>query len=103
MFQGVRVLKPPAPYYISSLEPNQTFSVDIYVNTFTKEEFFGPSQQGMYLGYTSIDQSPKILESEPDWQIRDLTYTLDDPATNKREFNYTMDLTDDLFLEQAIE
>ena len=43
MFQGVRVLKPPAPYFISSLEPNQTFSVDVYVNTYTKEEFFGHS------------------------------------------------------------
>ena len=57
----------------------------------------------MKLGWPSLDQSPKIIDSEPDWQIRDLTYTLDDPETNKREFNYTMDFSDDLFIEQAIE
>ena len=57
----------------------------------------------MKLGWPSLDQSPKIIDSEPDWQIRDLTYTLDDPETNKREFNYTMDFSDDLFIEQAME
>ena len=48
--EGFRVLTGPAPYLINMVEPNQTYSVDIYVNTYSPDEFFGPSLNELRYG-----------------------------------------------------
>ena len=96
------MLKAPAPYYINTLEPDQPFSVEIYVNTYTSSEFFGPSLQELRRSQRRKYRPPKILEAKPDWELKDLTYTLDDPARNKNEFNYTVDLSSRM-IKQAID
>ena len=34
---GETVLSGPPPYYVNKIEEFQTFDVDVYVNTFTKD------------------------------------------------------------------
>ena len=96
--EGFRVLTGPAPYLINMMEPNQTYSVDIYVNAYSPEEFFGPTLNEIRYGRKPPGKRPKIMKSTPDWHLEDLTYTLDDPERNNHEFNYTINLDEKQWL-----
>ena len=58
--QGFRVLSGPAPYLINMMEANQTYSVDIYVNKYTPEEFFGPTANEIRYGKKPRNKRARI-------------------------------------------
>jgi hypothetical protein len=107
---GSRVLSGPAPYYINQLEENQNFTVDVYVNTYDQDEFFGASlndirtgryQRDIQLGLKAKPKHrPKIRKATPDWHLEDLTYSMDE--SNNREFNYTINLEEKAWLIEDV-
>ena len=78
--------------------------MDIYVNTYSPEEFFGPTAKELRYGVKSKYKRPRISKATPDWHLDDLTYTLDDPGRNNHEYNYTVNLEkEQMFMKDVLE
>lgn len=83
---GEVVLAGPPPFFQNTIEEFQTFDVDVYVNFYTKEEFFASSYG---------TRRPKILKEKPIWQLKGLNFTTQDlPSFYTYDFNYTMDFSE---------
>lgn len=98
------MLDGPAPYYINMMKEDQNFTVDVYVNTYDADEFFGPSIRDIYYGLKPKPKHrPRIRKAEPDWHLEGLTYTLSDAERNNHDFNYTLNLDEkDWLIEDVL-
>jgi len=82
---GEVVLVGQPPVYVNMIEEFQSFDVDVYVNTYTRDEFFS-SAFGR--------REPRITKEKPVWQLKGLNFTTEDlPSFYTYDFNYTLDFS----------
>jgi hypothetical protein len=79
---GERVIAGKPPFYSNLIEEFQTFDVDVYINTFTNNEFFH-------------GKKPRITKEKPIWQLKGLNYTtVNMPSYYEYDLNHTLDFSE---------
>ena len=91
---GEVVIAGPPPFFANAIEEFQTFDVDVYVNTYTRDEFFSTSYG---------KRRPKIMNEKPIWTLKSLNFTTQDLSSfYTYDFNYTLDFSEESKLRNEV-